>query len=160
MRRVAAALLIATATAASAAPPKFDMTEFFSGRTRSDNVLKIALQKPKKLVVESVGRKDGNSFVLIDTVHEEGKPVRQRKWVMREAGPNRFKGSLTDAVGPVDISVAGDTATIRYVMKEGNLKVDQKLQLRPDGKTLSTRTVAKKFGMKFANVEGTVRKLD
>ena len=41
-----------------------------------------------------------------------------------------------------------------------HLKVDQKLQLRPDGKTLSTRTVAKKFGMKFANVEGTVRKLD
>ena len=150
------ALVASDATAA----PKLDMTAFFTGRTHSDNVLKIALQRPKRLIVDSVGRKDGDQFVLIDTIREEGKPVRQRKWVVRDVGGNRYKGSLSDAVGPVEIEVAGDSATIRYVMKEGHLKVEQKLQLRPDGKTLSTRTVAKKFGMKFANVEGTVRKLD
>ena len=160
MRLAIAAPLIILATAAGAAPPNLDMTGFFSGRTRSDNVLRIAMQKPKKLVVESVGRKEGDSFVLVDTVHEEGKPVRQRKWVMRAAGANRYTGTLTDALGPVEVDIAGDTATIRYLMKEGRLKVEQKLQMRPDGKSLSTRTVAKKLGIKFANVEGVVRKLD
>ena len=160
MKLLLAVLVAVSASVASAAPPKLDMTAFFSGKTRSENVLKIALQRPKKLIVESVGRKDGGQFVLVDTIREEGKPVRQRKWVMREAGPNHFKGTLSDAVGPVDISVAGDSATIRYVTKDGHLKVEQKLQLRADGESLSTRTVAKRFGMKFANVEGTVRKLD
>ena len=160
MKLAIPALLVLAVSSSGASAAKLDMTEFFTGRTRSDNVLKIAMQKPKKLVVDSVGRKDGNSFILIDTVHEEGKPVRQRKWVMREAGANRYSGTLTDALGPVEVEIAGDTATIRYLMKEGRLKVEQKLQMRPDGKSLSTRTVAKKLGIKFANVEGVVRKLD
>ena len=75
------------------------MTEFFSGRTHAENVLKVAMHGPKKLVVDSVGRKDGANFVLIDTVHEEGKPVRTRKWVMRPAGADRYTGTLSDAVG-------------------------------------------------------------
>ena len=160
MKVAIAAMLATAASAADAAPPKLDMTEFFSGRTHAENVLKIAMQKPKKLVVDSVGRKDGNSFILLDTVHEEGKPARQRKWVMRQAGPNRYTGTLSDATGPVEISIAGDSATIRYVMKDGGLKVEQKLQMRADGKSLSNRTVAKKLGIKFASVEGVVRKLD
>ena len=160
MRFAIALLLVTASTTAIAAPPKLDMTEFFSGRTHAENVLKIAMQKPKKLVVDSVGRKDGNSFVLIDTVHEEGKPVRQRKWVMRPAGPNRYTGTLSDAVGPVEVNIAGDSATIRYVMKDGGLRIEQKLQMRADGKSLSNRTVAKKLGIKFASVEGIVRKLD
>jgi hypothetical protein len=96
---------------------------------------------------------------MIDTVHEGHKPVRQRKWIMRQAGPNHFTGSLTDATSPVDIQVDGDTATITYMMK-GGLKVEQELQLQRDGKTLSNRVAAKKLGMKFARVEGAVRKLD
>ena len=160
MRSALAISLSAAAAAAGAAPPQLDMTEFFSGRTHAENVLRITMQKPKKLVVDSVGRKEGNSFTLVDTIHEEGKPVRQRKWVMHAAGPNRYTGTLTDAVGPVEVVTAGDSATIRYVMKEGGLKVEQKLQMRPDGKSLSSRTVAKKIGIKFATVDGIVRKLD
>jgi hypothetical protein len=59
----------------------------------------------------------------------------------------------------VDIAVSRGTATITYMMK-GGLKVEQELQLQPDGKTLSNHVVAKKLGLKFAHVDGTVRKLD
>jgi len=112
------------------------------------------------LIVDSIGGKgDRGDFVLIDTVHEGDKPVRQRKWIMKPAGPNHFTGSLTDAIGPVDIKVDGDTAAISYMMK-GGLKVEQELQLQRDGKTLGNRVTAKKLGMKFARVEGTVRKAD
>ncbi len=159
MKYISAAALLFLSTAASA-EPKLDMLAFFTGKTHSDSILKVVLKRPVKLIVDSVGgRGDRGDFVLIDTVHEGDKPVRQRKWIMRQSGPNHFTGSLTDATGPVDIAVSRDTATINYMMK-GGLKVEQELKLQPDGKTLRNHVVAKKLGLKFAHVDGTVRKLD
>jgi hypothetical protein len=157
----AAVLFCALAAPAAAVPePKLDMLAFFTGKTHADNVIKVALHAPHKLIVDSIGghNKEGE-FVLIDTVQEEGKPVRKRTWVMRPAGPNRFTGVLSDAKGPVDVTVSGDSALIRYTMKEGGLKVEQRVQLQRDG-TLSNTVVAKKFGLKVASVDGTIRRVD
>jgi Ni,Fe-hydrogenase maturation factor len=149
--------------AASAAPekPDLDITAFFAGRTHADNIIKIALHGPHKLIVDSVGghNKEGE-FVLIDTVREEGKPERKRTWVMHSVGPDHYSGVLSDAIGPVDIVVAGPSATIRYTMKDKNLKIVQELALQGDGKSLANHVVAKKFGLTFAKVDGTIRKLD
>jgi hypothetical protein len=157
------AALLGAAAAASAAPdpPKLDMVAFFTRRTHADNIIKIALHSPHKLIVDSVGghNKEGE-FVLIDTVHEEGKPVRTRTWVMHPVGPDHFTGSLSDAVGPVDVVVRGDSATINYLMRDGRLKIAQQIQLQGDGKSLSNHVVARKFGLTFAHVDGTIRKLD
>ena len=155
-----AAAAMALAGAATAPAPALDMTAFFSGRTHTENVLKIVFKRPARLVVDSVGgRGDRGDFVLLDTVREEGKPVRTRKWVMRPNGPNRFTGSLTDATGPVDVTVSGRQVAIRYTMK-GGLKVVQQMELQADGRTLSNHVDVRKFGLKFASVDGTVRKLD
>jgi len=149
------------ATAAAPATPKLDMLGFFTGRTRADNVIKTALHGPHKLVVDSVGgRNKEGEFVLIDTVQEEGKPVRKRTWVMHPVGPDHFSGYLSDAVGPVDVMVRGNSATISYVMKEGRLKITQQIELQADGKSLSNHVIAKKLGITFAHVDGTIGKLD
>jgi hypothetical protein len=161
--RIFAALLVAVLCAgtASASPErKLDMLAFFGGKTHAENVLKIVLKRPVKLVVDSVGgRGDRGDFVLIDTVREEGKPVRTRKWVMKQVSPNRYTGSLSDAVGPVEVVVSGDTATIRYLMK-GGLKIEQVMRMQRDGRTLSNSVTARRLGLKFARIEGTIRKLD
>ena len=155
---VAIALLVA-GTAAAAPAPKLDMLGFFTGKTHAENVMRIALKRPSKLVVDSFGGKgDRGDFVLIDTVREEGKPVRTRKWVMKLVGPGHYTGALSDAVGPVDVRVEGSTATIRYTMK-GGLHVTQQLEMQ-DARTLSNRVNVRKFGLKFASVEGTIRKVD
>jgi hypothetical protein len=155
-----AALSVASATsAAAAAPPKLDMIDFFSGRTHGENTMNQPFVGPTPLIVDSVGRKDGNEFVLIDTVREGKKPVRTRKWIMRESGPSHFKGTLTDATGPVDIAVSGNGAVIRYTMK-GGLKIEQVLELQPGGRVLNSTVIARKFGMRFATARGTIRKLD
>jgi uncharacterized protein DUF3833 len=162
VRLAAAAAIALLAGSASAAPdlPRLELTQFFNGRSHADNMLKIAFHGPTKLIVDSVGGKgDRGDFVLIDTVHEGDKPVRTRKWVMRPAGPNHFTGALSDAIGPVDIVVSGDSATIRYTMK-GGLSVVQQMRLQTDGRTLSNHVEARKFGLKFARVDGTIRKLD
>jgi hypothetical protein len=79
---------------------------------------------------------------------------------MRQVSPDRFTGVLSDADGPVDVILRGDSATISYVMKEGHLKIVQQVELQGDGKTLSNHVIAKKFGLTFAHVDGTIRKLD
>jgi hypothetical protein len=156
MRTVAALLTLALAGAAPAADPKLDMLAFFTGRSHADNVIKIALHAPHKLIVDSVGgRNKEGQFVLIDTIEEEGKPVRKRVWVMQPVGPDHFSGTLTDATGPVDVVVDGPNATIRYTMADGGLKIVQELRLERDG-TLANHAVARKF----ATVDGTIRKLD
>jgi hypothetical protein len=160
MRIAITLLTLALASAAPAADPKLDMLAFFTGHTHGDNVIKIALHGPHKLIVDSIGGRNKEAqFVLIDNVQEEGKPARKRIWVMHPDGPNHFTGSLSDATGPVDVTINGNDATIRYVMKDGGLKVEQNLHLQHDG-TLSNHVIAKKFGLKFAEVDGTIRKLD
>ena len=162
-RGIAIALMFLAAGAGSAAPQpqrKLDMIQFFGGKTHAENVLKVALKRPVPLIVDSVGRRTkAGEFVLIDTVREGDKPVRQRKWVMRAAGPNRYTGTLSDAVGPVEVTVSGNEAVVQYVMK-GGLKVRQVMDLHSDGRTLSNRVLVKKFGIKFAKVEGTIRKIN
>jgi hypothetical protein len=136
------------------------MTGFFTGKTHADNIIRIALHGPHKLIVDSIGgRNKEGEFILIDTVQEEGKPTRKRVWAMHPAGPDHFTGTLSDAVGPVDVAVSGNSATISYVMKDGHLKITQQLQLQPNG-TLANHVMAKKFGLKFAEVDGTIRKVD
>ena len=159
---VAAALLLVASPASTAPdPPKLDMTGFFAGKSHADNVIKIALHGPHRLIVDSVGgRNKEGEFVLIDTVREEGKPERTRTWVMRQVSPDHFSGVLSDAAGPVDVILRGDSATISYVMKDGHLKIVQQVELQGDGKTLSNHVIAKKFGLTFAHVDGTIRKLD
>jgi len=152
--------LVSLAAAASAPPPRaFDLPGFFSGRTHAENDLKIAFHRPTRLVVDSVGKREGSEFIQTDIVHEGDKPVRTRVWRTHEIAPNHFSGTLTDATGPVDIAVHGTSVIIRYTMK-GGLDILETMQLQPDGRTLSNNVIAKKFGLTFAHVEGSVRKLD
>jgi hypothetical protein len=157
--KLAAALLLTGLAATAAGAEPLDMIAFFSGKTHADNVISIALHHPHKLIVDSIGgRNKEGEFVLIDTIQEEGKSTRKRVWVMHPAGPNHFTGSLSDASGPVDVAVSGDTATIRYTMKDGGLKIVQ--QLRLQGGALANHAVARKFRLKFATVDGVIRKAD
>lgn len=161
MRHAALLLLAAVAGPASGSSDgKLDMIGFFTGKTHGDNVIKIAFHHPHKLIVDSIGgRNKEGEFVLIDNVQEEGKPASKRTWVMRLVSADHFTGSLSDASGPVDIVVSGSSATIRYIMKDGGLKIEQHLEMQHDG-TLANRVMARKFGMKFAQADGTIRKLD
>ena len=54
------------------------------------------------------------------------KPARVRYWRMRQTGPNRFEGTLTDAASPVRVDVDGDSVRIRYTGKD-HLDFDQLL---------------------------------
>lgn len=154
-----AAVPQAAAAALSAPAPQLDLPGFFSGRTHAENDLRIVLHRPTRLVIDSVGRREGAEFIQTDTVHEGDKPVRTRVWRTHEISPGHFGGTLSDATGPVDITVHGRSVVIRYTMK-GGLDIFETMALERDGRTLSNHVTAKKFGLTFAHVDGSIRKLD
>lgn len=136
-----------------------DIAGFFTGRTHADNNLKIVFHSTSKLIVDSVGKRQGGEFIQTDVVHEGNKPARTRVWRTHEIAPGHFGGTLTDATGPVDIRVRGNSVVIRYTMN-GGLDIEETMTLRTDGKSLANHVIAKKFGLTFARVDGVIRKLD
>ena len=156
MKALLAFLLVALAQPAHAA---FNPVDFFRGKTRGDGVLKIIFQSAKRMTVDSEGRteKDG-SLLLEQTIHEPGKPPRTRYWRLRETGPNRYEGSLTDAASAVRVDVDKDSVRIRYKGKD-HLDFDQ--LLTPDGpRQVHNSMRVKRFGFTVAHFEETIRKLD
>jgi len=156
VKALLAFLLVALAQPAHAA---FNPVDFFRGKTHGDGVLKIIFQSAKRMSVDSEGRteKDG-SLLLEQTIHEPGKPPRTRYWRLRETGPNRYEGSLTDAASAVRVDVDKDSVRIRYKGKD-HLDFDQ--LLTPDGpRQVHNNMRVKRFGFTVAHFEETIRKLD
>jgi len=150
------ALLLAAAAPAGTA---FNPVEFFQGRTHGDGTLKIIFQSPKRMTVDSQGstEKDG-SLVLKQTIHEPGKPPRTRYWRLKQTGPNRFEGTLTDAASAVRVDVVKERVRIRYKGKD-HLDFDQ--WLAPKGpREVSNTMRVKRFGLTVAHFDEIIRKLD
>ena len=150
---------ITSAIQPAASGPALDPVAFFTGQTRGEGELDTLLSRPVRLSVESVGRRQGDTLILDQTIREGDKAPRVRRWSMRPVAPGRYTGTLTDAEGPVDVAVTGPRARIRYRMR-GGLQVEQQLTLQNDGRTLLNRMRVEKFGIRVASVEETIRKLD
>ncbi len=163
----AAALLFLTACVAAprpepvdAAAPAFDAIRFFEGRTEGQGVLRVALGARRGIRVSSRGRREAGGGLLLDqTIVEEGRPARTRTWHMREVGPGRYSGSLSDAAGPVTGEAAGNRLHLRFRMR-GGLDVDQWLTLAPGGRSARNILVVRKFGLAVAALDETIRRLD
>jgi hypothetical protein len=135
-----------------------DPVAYFSGNSHGEGRLHQVLGKARAITVESAGRpQPGGALLLTQRITEEGKAPRTREWVMRPAGPGRYTGSLTDAVGPVELTVRGARAEVRYTMRKG-LNVRQQLALQPDGLTVLNRLEVYKLGVRVAWLDETIRK--
>ena len=133
--------------------------EFFRGRTHGQGTLRIVLQKPKRIVVDSAGRPDNDGWLRLDQIiREPGKPPRRRFWRFRQTGPNRFQGTLSDASGPVRIDLHGQRLRIRYRDKK-NLDFEQ--WLTPAGpRQINNVMRVSRFGITVARFNEVIRKLD
>ena len=156
MKGALAALLLISASSAQAA---FNPVDFFRGRTQGEGTLKVVLKPAKTIRVDSVGttEKDG-SLLLTQRIHEPGKAPRTRYWRLRETGPNRFEGTLTDATGPVRVDVHGERVRIRY---RGKDHLDFEQWLTPAGATrVNNEMRVRRFGIVVARFSEVIRKLD
>ena len=151
------ALTLATTAWAEDSKP-FDPVAFFTGSTHGRGVLNELLGKEKRTSAQSVGRVDKDGWLVLDQkVDVQGDPLRQRHWRLKQVAPGRFSGTLSDAKGPVEVTVAGQSMRIRYTMKNG-IKVDQNLSALPGGKAVDNHTTFRKFGMKVATLVERIEK--
>lgn len=136
-----------------------DPLSFFEGRTESTATVKVLTKKPYKS--RSVGRgeitRDG-SLHLVQRVEDEGKSPYERRWHIRQVGPGRFTGSMSEASGPVTVEEDGDGYRFRFKMK-GNISVEQWLTPLPGGKAARSKVTIRKFGMTVGKSDGMIRKL-
>ena len=136
-----------------------DPLSFFQGVTESVGTLKVVMRKP--VHTQSVGRgevRPDGSLSLVQRVEDEGRAPYLRRWLIRQVGPNRFVGTMSEATGPVTIDEIGDRFRFRLKMK-GGLSVEQWLTPLPDGRSATSSMTVRKFGIAVANSEGTVRKI-
>jgi hypothetical protein len=137
----------------------FDPVKFFTGHTQGDATLRLISGASHRVSVDSRGRPDGHGGLVLDQrIREAGKPERTRQWVLHPAGPNRWTGTLTDAVGPVAVERTSEDVTIRYRM-HGGAEVEQHLGLPPGGATADNHLTVSRFGIRLATLDEKIRKV-
>jgi len=153
-----ATLILFAIAAPAAAQQQVDPLRFFSGLTETEGTVRIMFNKPFRSRSFGQGRiEPDGSLTLVQRVEDEGKPARQRRWRVREAGPGHWTATMSEAVGPVTIDLVGDRYRFRFKMK-GNVAVEQWLAPLPGARAARTITKARKFGMTVMTSEGTVMK--
>jgi hypothetical protein len=151
----AAALIGASAPAAE----PVNAMQFFEGRTEGSGVVRVFLKKSYRTRSVGTGRmQPDGSLLLVQRVHDEGKPPHERRWKVRQVGPKRFAGTMSEAVGPVAIDQVGTRYRFRFKMK-GNLAVEQWLAPQPGGKSANNSMTVRKFGVAVGSGHGTIRKV-
>jgi Protein of unknown function (DUF3833) len=136
----------------------FDPVQFFAGHTQGEASLRLITGASHRVSVDSRGTADRHGGLVLDqAIREAGKPERTRRWVFRPAGPGRWTGTLTDAVGPVTVERTSVDVAIRYTMHNGE-NVEQHLQLPPGGAVYNHLTVSR-FGIRLATLDEKIRKV-
>lgn len=158
LRALAGAAVLCAPISAYAAPLK-DPLRFFEGRTESVGVMKMIMKKPFRVRSLGLGKiaADG-TLHLVQQVRDEGEPPKERVWKIRQVAPGKFMGTMSEAKGPVTIEQVGDGYRFRFKIK-GNLSVEQWLIPDNDGKSGTSKLTIRKYGMKVASSDGTIRKL-
>lgn len=164
---IATALVVAGTTsvpvsgqAAAAESPtrNFDPVAFFTGSTVGVGLFKKLLSPTKRTLVRGSGtvRPDG-ILVLDQTVAIDGEPTTNRRWLLRQVAEGQFRGSLSDATGPVTAQVTGRILRVHFTMK-GGMKVDQVITAAPNGESARNHMKISKFGATVATISETIRR--
>jgi Protein of unknown function (DUF3833) len=155
---VTAVLLPAATANGDSSQNRNNPLRFFAGRTDGTSTVRVIMRKPFRS--RSIGHgtiKSDGSLLLVQRVEDEGKPASERRWSIREVGPGRYSGTMSEAKGGVSIDQVGNRFRFRFRMKN-NIAVEEWLIPLADDSVRSIMT-ARKFGMTVARSEGSIRKV-
>lgn len=144
-----------------ATEPRLDPITYFTGASEGQGILNTITGDEQWVLVSSVGTPlpDGslslNQRIVQGGAVESSETTRNRTWIIRPTGPSTYSGILTEAKGPVEASVRGNSMTIRY--RTNDYTVRQRLVLSADGK-LRNRLDVYKWGLNVARLSETIEK--
>ena len=144
----------------AAATPLFRAERFFAGPTAGEGALKIVFKDAESIRVQGSGTVAPDGTLILDqTVWRGTRRPQKRQWRMRQIGPGRYSGTLSDATDRVRGEAKGNRLFLTYPMK-GGVTAEQWIYLQPDGRTALNRMRITKLGMTVARLDETIRKLD
>lgn len=155
----AAALALTIPASAGAADKIADPLSFFEGRTETLSTIKMVMKKPFRS--RSIGRGKllgDRSLDLVQRVEDEGRPPHERRWKIRQVGPGRFAGTMSEAVGPVTIDETPKGYRFRFKLKD-NMAVEQWLMPIAGGSSARSKVTVRRFGIAVFRSDGIVRKI-
>ena len=142
------------------AAPRFDARQFFEGKTEGNGELTQLFASTKAIRVEGRGRIEADGTLVLDQiVHGVDDQPKRREWRIRETSPGHYGGTLSDATSAVRGEVRGNMLHLAFTMK-GGLSTQQWLVMADDGRSVQNRMTVKKFGLKVASLQETIRKID
>src|SRR4051812_38902190 len=134
------------ASSAAVAVPLAHPLRFFEGHTESVGTMRVVMSKSRQVRSSGDGTigQDG-SLTLVQQVRDEGQRPHKRIWRIRQVGPTKFSGTMTEATGPVTIEQVGGAYRFRFAMR-GGLSVEEWLIPNADGNSGSSSLTVRKFG--------------
>ena len=159
LRLLPIALLAATLSAGPLHAATWDNgLRFFEGRTESVGIVKVLMKAPYRMRSIGIGKITPSGILeLFQRVEEQGQPTHDRHWRIRQVGPGRFVGTMSEAKGPVTVDEIDGRFRFRFKIKN-NLAVEQWLAPRPDWKSARNMVTVRKFGITVASSDGTITK--
>ncbi|WP_174296977.1 DUF3833 family protein [Sphingomonas bacterium] len=137
----------------AALTPAFDPLAFFAGRTEGRGRLTIAFHRGVAILVHGSGTIEPDGAIhLTQAVVVDGKPPTRRDWRIARSLDGTYRGTLSDARGPVTVIARGNRLHIRFAMAHG-LSAEQWLVLEPGGQSTLNRLTVRKLGVVVARVD-------
>ena len=138
--------------------PVFRPETFFAGETRGAGTFEVRGRGSREVSVVSHGETlaDG-TLRLRQTITFEGDAPTERVWTLRHTSEG-YVSTLTDADGPVRVSVHGNELRVRYGMS-GPLVMEQRLYLRPDGQSALNLSTVRWLGVPVARLTEEIRRV-
>lgn len=151
-----AAATVACPMAAAQAPVEFTPSAGFGGASDGRGTLKFVFRKPRAFQVTSHGAEQSDgTFRLDQTITFAGEAPQSRFWVMTPTAEDRYAATLSDAAGPVKVTVSGSRLSLRYRVK-GPVFMHQELVLSADGGTIDNVGVVRLFGIPIGRLRETI----
>jgi hypothetical protein len=145
--------------ASAAGDANRDPLRFFEGSTEGVSVVKVILSKQYRTHEFGEGKIRGDGALeLVQRVEREGHPTTVRRWLIRQVGPGRYTGSMSDATGPVNIEEVDGRYRFRFEMK-GHLAVEQWLTPQQGWHSAKSSVTIKRFGIRVGTSEGVIHKV-
>lgn len=142
--------------------PTLVMETFFDGPLRAEGVVKNFSGAVIRTFTADITAywRDGVGTLEEDFVFDDGEQQR-RVWTLRPDGRGGYVGTAGDVVGEGEVSVAGNSVFLDYVLRipygDGtlDLRIDDRMYLvSPD--LLINESVMRKFGVKVGEILLTI----
>ena len=140
------------------AEPRFAPERFFEGTVRSTGVIEDRSGGPtERVATESVGRREGDALVVVQTLTFGDGRRQERRWRLRRLDAHRYEATANDIVGTAHGQAHRDLYHHSFTLATEpgnplkNVRFEQWMYLQPDG-TMVNRTIVTKFGVIIAQV--------